>query len=72
MVRFIFLSSYPYILSLEQTFGPTGVQDRRFLIDRMVMKCESDQCGLVTPYGDTDLGQHLLRRWLVEPMFGSH
>ena len=22
-------------------------------------------CGLVTPYGDTDLGQHWLRKWLV-------
>ena len=27
--------------------------------------CTLTHCGLVTPYGDRDLGQHWLRQWLV-------
>ena len=26
---------------------------------------ENQHCGLVTPYGDLDLGQHWLRQWIV-------
>ena len=34
---------------------------RPFYLDLIVLT----HCGLVTPYGDRDLGQHWLRKWLV-------